>query len=342
MVPLGDAPIGGRGLRGRNKLMLPFARPVLQLLSRGKLSVFLFHKVPVDLDPVAPQDIGLRKFEHLLDDVLNQFQIISLEDGVRGLQAGKLPARAACITFDDGYVDWLPGMAPALERRNMHATLFITAGQFDGRPLWHERIAGAVRALRQPTLDLQYPAIPPIDVSSLPARQAAVVLLESKLKYLTLEVREELLLRMEAQAGVSAAQVPRMSADQLRELHARGFSIGAHTYDHPILDYCDQDRALQEIGGVREILEGMIGAPVRTFAYPNGRPYVDFSSHHVAMVKRAGYASAVTTQWGTAEIGSSVYQIPRFTPWGKDPLRFMLQLGRNMMTAPERVPEEAP
>ena len=320
--------------------MLPFSRPVLQMLSRDKLSVFLFHKIPLQLDPLVPQDVSLSEFEYLLDAVLSQFQIISLEDGVRGLKTGRLPSRAACITFDDGYADWLPGMAPALQRRNMHATLFITAGQFDGRPLWHERIARAVRELKIPTLDLQFPAIPPLDVTSLSGRQAAVARLERLLKYLTLELREELLLRLEAAAAVRPDDVPRMSVEQLRELDRLGFGIGAHTYDHPILDYCDHEEAVREIGGVREILEGLIASPVRMFAYPNGRPHVDFSSHHVAIVKRAGYTSAVTTQWGVAEVGTSVFQIPRFTPWGKDPLRFMLQLGRNLMTTPERVPEE--
>ncbi len=320
--------------------MLPLSRPVLQLLSRDKLSVFLFHKIPLQLDPLVPQDVSLTEFEYLLDSVLSQFQIISLEDGVQGLTTGRLPPRAACITFDDGYADWLPGMAPALERRNMHATLFITAGQFDGRPLWHERIAQAVRQLTVPTLDLRFPAIPPIDVSSMKARQMAVSRLERALKYMTLQMREELLLRLETAASVRPEDVACMSVDQLRELDRRGFAIGAHTYDHPILDYCNQEVAVREIGGVREILEGLIASPVRMFAYPNGRPHVDFSSHHVAIVKRAGYTSAVTTQWGVAEIGTSVYQIPRFTPWGNDPLRFMLQLGRNLMTAPERVPED--
>lgn len=321
-------------------MMLPFSRSVLQWLAHDKLSVFLFHKVPVQPDPLVPQDVSLAEFEYLLDTVMSQFQIISLADGVRGLTGGRLPPRAACITFDDGYADWLPGMAPALQRRDMHATLFITAGQFDGKPLWHERIAQAIRAHAEPVLDLKFPAIAPIDLASLPARQAAVARLEHALKYLSLQLREELLLRLEASAGVQAADVRSMSVAQLRELDQRGFSIGAHTYDHPILDYCGQEEAVREIGGVREILEGLIGSPVRMFAYPNGRPYVDFSSHHVAIVKRAGYASAVTTQWGVAHRGSSVYQIPRFTPWGKDPLHFMLQLGRNLMTAPERVPED--
>lgn len=320
--------------------MFSLVRPWLQMLSRDKLSVFLFHKVPTQSDPLVPHDISLKEFEYLLDTVLTGFQFISLEEGVRGLTSGRLPARAACITFDDGYADWVSGMAPALQRRGMPATLFITAGQFDGRPLWHERIAHAVRALPGTVLDLKFPAIPPIPISTAAERSSAVGQLEHALKYQTLAQREDLLVRLESLAQVQPQNVTRMSIEQLKALGQQGFSIGAHTYDHPILEYCDEREAVREIGETREILEGVMGAPVRMFAYPNGRPYVDFASHHVNIVKKAGYSSAVTTQWGVAEVGSSVYQIPRFTPWGKDPLRILLQLSRNLMTTPERVPEQ--
>lgn len=319
--------------------MFSLVRSALQLLSRDKLSVFLFHKVPTQSDPLAPHDISLKEFEYLLDTVFSGFQIISLEEGVRGLISGSLPRRAACITFDDGYADWLTGVAPALKRRGLPATLFITAGQFEGRPLWHERIALAVREMQGTVLDLKFPAIPPLAIATVAERAQAVAQLERSLKYLTLAQREELLESLESQAQVRPQDVTCLSIEQLRTLGAQGFTIGAHTYEHPILDYCDERQAVREIGETREILEGVMGEPVRMFAYPNGRPYVDFASHHVAIVKSAGYASAVTTQWGVAEVGSSVYQIPRFTPWGKDPLRIMLQLSRNLMTEPERVPE---
>ncbi|MBS0501410.1 MAG: polysaccharide deacetylase family protein, partial [Proteobacteria bacterium] len=136
------------------------SRLVLNTLSKDKLSVFLFHKVPQQPDPLVPTDMSVARFEHLLDCTFSQLTVLPLEDAITRLQAGSLPRGAACITFDDGYPDWLNGVAPALRRRNLHATFFITSGQFDGVPLWHERILAAVRCLPGPVLDMGIPFLP--------------------------------------------------------------------------------------------------------------------------------------------------------------------------------------
>ena len=289
-----------------------------------------------------PQDLDLAAFEYLLDFISSAFRVISLDEAVARLRSGRLPPRAACITFDDGYSTWLTGVVPALERRNMHATFFITTGQFDGRPLWHERIAHALRNFGKDILDLGHPAFVPASTRSLPERTVAVLRLEKFLKYMTVAARDELLVHLESLTGVTADLVTRMSLADLRTIQARGFGIGAHTDNHPILVYCDEVKARHEIGQVREILSGHVGAPVTTFAYPNGHPYADFSSRHVQMVKQAGYTSAVTTQWGVGDSATSVFQIPRFTPWGKTRLSIAMQLGRNMLTMPDCVEEHRP
>lgn len=315
------------------------SRLVLQSLSRGKLSVFLFHKVPQRCDPLVPVDVNFARFEQLLDRMCSQLQVLPLEDAVARLQTGRLPRGAACITFDDGYPDWLTGAASALRRRNLHATFFITSGQFDGVPLWHERILAAVRRLPGPVLDLGVPFLPAQAVASIDDRRHQVQRLEHELKYLTLQRREQILLQLEAAAGVRAADVPVMSEAQLRDLHSQGFGIGAHTALHPILDYCSAEEAEQEIGGVRERLQAIVGGPVNGFAYPNGRPYADFSRLHVDAVKRAGYRYAVTTHWGVADASTSPFQIPRFTPWAERDWHVTYQLVRNLMTAPVQVPQ---
>ena len=40
------------------------SRLVLQSLSKDKLSVFLFHKVPQQCDPLVPADVSMARFEH--------------------------------------------------------------------------------------------------------------------------------------------------------------------------------------------------------------------------------------------------------------------------------------
>ena len=317
------------------------SRLVLQSLSKDKLSVFLFHKVPQQCDPLVPADVSMARFEQLLDHTFSKLLVLPLEEAIGRLQAGTLPRRAACITFDDGYPDWLAGVAPALRRRNLHATFFITSGQFDGVPLWHERILAAVRRLPGPSLDLGIPFLPAQPVGSTDDRRRQVQRLEQELKYLTLYRREQILQQLEAEAGVRAADVPVMSEAQLRDLHSQGFGIGAHTALHPILDYCNADEVEREVGGARERLQAIVRGPVNGFAYPNGRPYADFSRLHVDAVKRAGYRYAVTTHWGVAGASTSPFQIPRFTPWAERDWHVTFQLVRNLLTEPMQVPEVA-
>lgn len=319
--------------------MNPLFRLPIKVLARGKLSVFVFHKVPVAADPLMPLDMDLAAFEYLLDSLVGAFNTISLADAVLGLRTGRLPPNAACITFDDGYASWVGGVVPALEKRNMHATFFITTGQFEGRPLWHERIAHAVRNTKLTNLDIGHPACSPMMLSSSADRSAAVLQLERFLKYFTLPARNELLCKLETTAGVNTEGVTRMSLADLRAIASKGFGIGAHTANHPILVYCDAASAMHEIAEVREVLRGYTGADVSMFAYPNGRPFADFSIDHVNLVKRAGYSSAVTTQRGVGGIGTSVYQIPRFTPWGIRPLSIAFQLAKNLLTPPDYLVE---
>jgi len=303
------------------------------------LSVFLFHKVPSLPDPLMPQDLDLAAFEQLLDTVLSTFNVIPLEDAAMALSNGKVPPRAACITFDDGYPSWIGGVVPALHKRGLHATFYITAGQFYGRPLWHERIINAVLQCKSDELRLNHPALVPLPMTTQQERTAAVLHLERCLKYLTLPARNELLLGMEALTGATPEQVPVMQLADLRAMHALGFGIGAHTDDHPILVCCDDATARREIGQTREELSSLIGGAVNSFAYPNGHPFADFSARHVELVKQAGYTSAVTTQWGVATAVTSTFQIPRFTPWGNKPLNIAWQLGRNLLTQPDCVDE---
>jgi len=315
------------------------SKSVLHSLSGNRLSVFLFHKVPKLADPLVPAELDLARFEHLLDHTLSNFVVLPLEEAIARVNAGNLPRRSACITFDDGYSDWMSGVVPMLLRRNLHATFFITSGQFDGVPLWHERILTAVRQLPGPLFDLGIPFLPAEPIASIDQRGRQVQRLERELKYLTLTSREQILEQLQRISNVDTAEVPVMSEAQLRDLHNQGFGIGAHTALHPILDYCNAKETEREIGGARERLQAIVGGEVNGFAYPNGRPYADFSRLHVEAVKRAGYRYAVTTHWGVADGTTSPFQIPRFTPWAERDWHVTFQLVRNLLTEPMQVPE---
>lgn len=81
---------------------------------------------------------------------------------------------------------------------------------------------------------------------------------------------------------------PLMTADEVREVARQGMSVGAHGYDHSDLTGlpdCDVRRHTVE---TKVVLEDVLGAPVRTFAFPYG-------AHNRRVreaVRAAGYQAA--------------------------------------------------
>lgn len=315
--------------------------PIFRLISRGKLTVLVFHKVPKVCNPYATSETDLAAFERVINLARKLFNIIPLEDAVLALRAGNLPPRTACITFDDGYADWLTGVVPVLERHNLHATFFVTTDQFFGIPMWNERILHAVT--HAPTgvdwVTVPGVALPGMPVDSVDGKRQLVRTLDQLFKYKTTAERNKLLIKLEQLTNSDMAAVPKMAAEDLRAIHSKGFGIGSHSTTHPILSCCTPEQALDELVQSREQLESIIQGKVTAFAYPNGAPTRDFGPEHIELVKQAGYTCAVTTGRGFATCASSVFQIPRFTPWGPTAAKMALQFTRNLLKTPAELPE---
>jgi len=318
----------------------PLFRGLLSSLSpqgaKGKLSILLFHKIPRVADPLTPGEMCVEPFEHILDFLQDNMTVLPLSDATAALKRGKLPARAVALTFDDGYAEWLDTVAPALRKRDMHGTFFVTTEQIDGGVLWHERIVAAVRALPPSKVSLPYGFGSYGDLSSRESRIQLAGELQERLKYASLPDRLRAIELLEAQAVSPLVLPSHFGAASVRDLHAQGFGIGAHTKSHPILKECTHAEAMTEIGGSREQLAHIIGAPVTLFAYPNGRPQKDYSIEHVRMVKACGYSAALATSNGAASCASDLFQLPRFAPWEHEPTRLTYQLLRNMLARDKR------
>ena len=107
--------------------------------------------------------------------------------------------------------------------------------------------------------------------------------------------------------GSALPSLPVMDWGQIVELHADGFEIGAHTASHGFLTRCSPAGLERELSEPKAFLEEKLGAPVRSFAYPQG----DYNSRVVAAAVRAGYATAVTVDQGRATSRSDPYRLPR-------------------------------
>jgi peptidoglycan/xylan/chitin deacetylase (PgdA/CDA1 family) len=283
-------------------------------MSAPRLSILIYHRVLARPDPLLPSLPDVRRFERQMLLLRRCFRVLPLRQAVRQLQDETLPARAACITFDDGYADNAELALPVLRRQGLHATFFIASAYLDGGRMWNDDVIAHVRCSAQGT-----PA----------QRRAALDRLLGRLKYLPFDER---------QAAVAALQAPRdeqlmMRSDQVRALLAAGMDIGAHTHRHPILAAMPDAEARADIANGKAALEMIAQAPVTLFAYPNGKPGVDYTQRHVDMVNALGFEAAVSTAAGTAYPGSDVLQLPRFTPWEQDRPRFLLRLLESRLRA---------
>lgn len=95
--------------------------------------------------------------------------------------------------------------------------------------------------------------------------------------------------------------------DDLRLMHDAGMTIGSHSLSHPFLTKVAEPAALwSEIYNSKEKIEKNLGITVSEFAYPFGQ----YNSDIVALVKKAGYASARGDYYyGTEQSAGRLYEL---------------------------------
>jgi peptidoglycan/xylan/chitin deacetylase (PgdA/CDA1 family) len=315
----------------------PLLKSILSLGSpRQRLSILIFHRVLPQPDPLFPHEMDAARFDALLGLLTACFNLVTLEEGLAQLRAGTLPPRAACITFDDGYADNAEVALPLLRRHGAMATFFVSTGFLDGGRMWNDTVIELMRRAPE-QVDLGRAGFGVLQLDSIASRRAAIDTLLSKLKYLPLGQRQDQVELLRELVGVPLPDDLMMRSAQVRELHAAGMEIGGHTVNHPILARLAPQEARREIADGKDALEGLTGAPVRTFAYPNGKPGQDYLAEHAAMAREIGFAGAVSTSWGAASARSDIHQLPRFTPWDRNQFRFALRLLQNMRRPGETV-----
>jgi len=296
--------------------------------ARARLSVFIWHRVAPSPDLMFPGELHAERFVHTLGWIGRWFNVLPLDEAVRRLSDGTLPARAAAITFDDGYADNLTVAAPILKTAGMHATFFIASGYLDGGRMWND---GLIEAVRRSPLDvLDTPQWGRFPLGDWRARETAALRLIDQIKYLEPAEREQAVIDVARAAHTTLPTDLMMSSVQVTQLHRLGFGIGAHTVSHPILAKIPLGRAREEISAGRDSLERLIGARVPLFAYPNGKPGRDYLPEHVSLVRELGFDAAVATAWGASAQGDDVFQLRRFTPWDADRLRFGIRMAQNL------------
>jgi peptidoglycan/xylan/chitin deacetylase (PgdA/CDA1 family) len=209
---------------------------------------------------------------------------ISLDDWRQALAGrARLPERPVLITFDDGYRSVFRYAAPILASLELPAVVFVCSGPLaDRRLLWFDEVA--VR--------------------------------ESEIAVERWKAKDYYVWRTEcAQTSPIPDDDPRalMTIDELHALgRFKGIEIGGHTVWHPILSRASHDVQRDEIAHNLLALAEWTDRPVRAFAYPNGRPGIDYNGDTIEIMRECGIEMAFTTGEQFAGPDTEALELPRF------------------------------
>lgn len=300
----------------------------------ARLSILIFHRVLEERDALAPGEITREGFAAICSWVKQWFTVLPLARAAARLREGTLPERSLAITFDDGYADNHDVALPVLHAHGLPATFFVATGFLDGGRMWNDTVIEAIRGAPASGIDLAGSAaasLGRLECANDAQRRASIGRAIGATKYLPQPERDRW---VEALRERSQAVLPddlMMSSQQVRSLHRAGMEVGAHTASHPILARLDAAQAAGEIRVGRERLQEIVGERIALFAYPNGKPGLDYGDEAVRLVREMGFDAAVSTAWGANRAGTDPFQLRRFTPWDRTKLRFGTRLLRNLV-----------
>jgi peptidoglycan/xylan/chitin deacetylase (PgdA/CDA1 family) len=209
-----------------------------------------------------------------------------------------------------------------LQKNNLSATFFIATGYLNGGIMWNDQVIEAIRRQELDTLDLTHYGLHCFDISTPEKKSAVAQQVLQKIKHLPTQKRQTIADFIADQVKTIPSHLM-MTDEQLIKLHQAGMEIGGHTVTHPILANLDEDMARQEICQNKQTLERLLKYKLLLFAYPNGKPGQDYQPEQIELLKALDYQAAVSTQWGVARKQSDFFQLPRFTPWDQNVVKFM-------------------
>jgi peptidoglycan/xylan/chitin deacetylase (PgdA/CDA1 family) len=266
----------------------------------------LHHVRPARDAPFQPNRF-LEVTPEFLDSALHAlrrqgFELISLDEMHRRLQAGDFRRRFVCLTFDDGYRDNREWAYPILKRHAAPFAIYVPTSFPDRRGhLWWLTLETAVAANDHVALALDG-GLRRFSCRSTAEKYATIEALHRALCALPSEEQVRTAVAdLAARAGIDPAAECAALCMNWEELSALAadplVTIGAHTVSHPRLCKTNAAEARREMAESAARIEAMLGARPAHFSYPFGDPSAA-GPREFTLAHELGFKSAVTTRPG--------------------------------------------
>jgi len=315
--------------------MIRISRPIARWFVQARypsgtnlLPILMYHRVLAEPDPLQPEVPHQALLAEQFRTLASAFNVLPLHEAAERLRNGSLPPGAACITFDDGYRDNHDLALPLLREYKLPATVFVATGFLNDGRMFNDSVIETVRRLDTGEIDLSRVGLGKRLVSDAASRRTLIGELTKAVKYLDPVERDDFCEDLCRRAGSSLPTDLMMTDKQVKAMSDAGVDIGGHTVNHPILARVEGPVAQREIETNRDQITTLTSRQPLCFAYPNGKPNLDYTSAHARMVTDAGYRAAVSTAVGVASDDADSFQLPRFMPRERSAAQFVARMVR--------------
>lgn len=293
----------------------------LASLQGPSAAILMFHSVRQDpgeaLDLLGGIAHSEAVFRGQMELLAHAFRPISLDELAERMRAGRqLPRRSVIVTFDDGYADNYETTMPILNQIGVPAIFYVTVDCIEKHRLpWPARLRFSFRRTRKASW--RDPEGKEWDLLGKEEREQAFVGACEMCCRLTGALQDNFVVSVEAQLDACAAPEAfpsMMTYDQLRDLTRYGHIVGSHTMTHPNLAYVSAENAKLELTESKKRLEQQLGSQIRHFSYPCPALSPHWNDFSVDATRKAGYETAVTTDWGLTRVGDDLLRLKRVLP----------------------------
>ena len=233
---------------------------LLQIATKKKILLPFYHTVAEEFLPHIKHLYRMKtvtEFQKDLDFLLTHFEPIDVET-LYHLHINKIiPEKPVFhLTFDDGLKEIYEIVAPLLLKKGVPATFFINSGFTDNKALFYRYHAS-------------------LSIENLQKKGNLTNSLKTEILGISYENKEQLFSYFSQQQidDFLHQEKPYLTTAQIKTLSNQGFTIGAHSIDHP---YYYKIPLIEQLRQTRESLDfvsSIVNQKLRLFAFP----FTDFN-----------------------------------------------------------------
>ena len=258
------------------KLNTPVFLPFYHVVSNKKLP----HIVNYNYRNIA-------RFENELDFYLKHFKPVSLSELI---SVKNTREKIFHLSFDDGLKECAEIISPVLLRKGIPATFFVNTGFVDNQRLFHKYKASLIFNRLN---EISFPKAEQIlKRHNLNGNEIL------RVSFLQENILDEVAAEIEIDFNdFLKNKKPYLTTKHLLQLKTEGFSIGAHSFNHPEFWKISENEQLDEVKKSMHWLVDKINPEIKAFSFP----FTDSGvSHHVLNTLKSEKICDVT--FGTAGI----------------------------------------